>query len=153
MENNDNLYLQQAYNQALLAQEAGEIPVGAVIVQDDRIIAKGHNLTKMLNDVTAHAEMQAITSATSFLGGMFLPEATLYVTLEPCAMCISAISWAKIKRVVYAAKDEQKGFMCYEQILKANNKSMLYPKLIVEQNKEYEEKCQKLVKDFFAKKR
>lgn len=107
----DTYFMKKALQEAEVAFEKGEIPVGAVIVIEDRIIARTHNLTELLNDVTAHAEMQAITSAANFLGGKYLNKCTLYVTLEPCQMCAGALYWSQISKVVYGASDEQRGFM------------------------------------------
>ena len=106
----DAYFMKKALQEAEVAFEKGEIPVGAVIVVEDRIIARTHNLTELLNDVTAHAEMQAITSASNFLGGKYLTNCTLYVTLEPCQMCAGALYWSQISKIVYAASDEQRGF-------------------------------------------
>ncbi len=106
----DQYFMKKALQEAELAFEKGEIPVGAVIVINNQIIARAHNLTETLNDVTAHAEMQAITSAANFLGGKYLINCTLYVTLEPCQMCAGALYWSQISRIVYAAKDEQRGY-------------------------------------------
>lgn len=105
----DTYFMKKALQEAEAAFEKGEVPVGAVIVIQDRIIARTHNLTEQLNDVTAHAEMQAITSAANFLGGKYLKDCTLYVTLEPCQMCAGALYWSQISRVVFAAKDEERG--------------------------------------------
>jgi tRNA(adenine34) deaminase len=106
----DTYFMRKALQEAEVAFEKGEIPVGAIIVVEDRIIARTHNLTELLNDVTAHAEMQAITSAANFLGGKYLTKCTLYVTLEPCQMCAGALYWSQIKKIVYGASDEQRGF-------------------------------------------
>jgi tRNA(adenine34) deaminase len=106
----DAYFMQKALQEAEAAYEKGEIPVGAIIVVQDRIIARAHNLTEQLNDVTAHAEMQAITAAANFLGGKYLYDCTLYVTLEPCAMCAGALYWSQIPKIVYAAHDPQRGF-------------------------------------------
>ncbi|WP_458627919.1 nucleoside deaminase [Winogradskyella sp. PC D3.3] len=106
----DTYFMKKALQEAEKAYEKGEIPVGAVIVVEDRIIARTHNLTELLNDVTAHAEMQAITSAANFLGGKYLNKCTLYVTLEPCQMCAGALYWSQISKIVYGASDEQRGF-------------------------------------------
>ena len=106
----DEYFMKKALQEAELAFEKGEIPVGAVIVIDNRVIARTHNLTEMLNDVTAHAEMQAITSAANFIGGKYLKGCTLYVTLEPCQMCAGALYWSQISKVVFGASDEQRGF-------------------------------------------
>ena len=111
MENifDDTYFMKKALQEAEAAFEKGEIPVGAVIVIDNRIIARAHNLTEILNDVTAHAEMQAITAAANFLGGKYLQNCTLYVTLEPCQMCAGALYWSQISNIVYGAKDDQRG--------------------------------------------
>ncbi|WP_405573964.1 nucleoside deaminase [Winogradskyella sp. Asnod2-B02-A] len=106
----DTYFMRKALQEAEAAFEKGEIPVGAVIVVEDRIIARTHNLTELLNDVTAHAEMQAITSAANFLGGKYLNKCTLYVTLEPCQMCAGALYWSQISKIVYGASDVQRGF-------------------------------------------
>lgn len=106
----DERFMRRALQEAEAARDAGEIPVGAVIVAGDRIIARAHNLTETLSDVTAHAEMQAITAAANLLGGKYLTDCTLYVTVEPCVMCAGAIGWAQIKRVVYGAPDEKRGY-------------------------------------------
>ena len=106
----DTYFMKKALQEAETAFDQGEIPVGAVIVINDRIIARAHNLTERLNDVTAHAEMQAITAAANFLGGKYLTNCTIYVTLEPCQMCAGALYWSQISKIVYAARDEQRGF-------------------------------------------
>jgi tRNA(adenine34) deaminase len=106
----DEYFMKKALQEAEMAFEKGEIPVGAVIVIDNKVIARSHNLTEMLNDVTAHAEMQAITSAANFIGGKYLKGCTLYVTLEPCQMCAGALYWSQISKVVFGASDEQRGF-------------------------------------------
>ncbi|VXB58689.1 nucleoside deaminase [Maribacter litoralis] len=106
----DTYFMKRALQEAEYALEAGEVPVGAVIVVQDKIIARAHNLTEKLNDVTAHAEMQAITSAANFLGGKYLKDCTLYVTLEPCQMCAGALYWSQIGKIVYGAKDPERGF-------------------------------------------
>jgi len=105
----DNYFMRQALLEAEKAFHKDEIPVGAVVVVDNKIIARAHNLTETLTDVTAHAEMQAITAAANFLGGKYLTECTLYVTVEPCQMCAGALYWSQIKRIVYGARDEQRG--------------------------------------------
>ena len=105
----DAYFMKKALVEAELAFEQGEVPVGAVIVVNQQIIARAHNLTERLNDVTAHAEMQAITSASNYLGGKFLHNCTLYVTLEPCQMCAGALYWSQISRVVYGAEDKERG--------------------------------------------
>ncbi|WP_338377806.1 nucleoside deaminase [uncultured Flavobacterium sp.] len=106
----DEYFMKKALQEAETAFEKGEIPVGAVIVIDNKVIARTHNLTEMLNDVTAHAEMQAITSAANFIGGKYLKDCTLYVTLEPCQMCAGALYWSQISKIVYGATDENRGF-------------------------------------------
>ena len=106
----DTYFMKKAFQEAETAFEKGEVPVGAVVVIDGRIIARAHNLTETLNDVTAHAEMQAITSASNFLGGKYLQGCTLYVTLEPCQMCAGALYWSQLSRIVYGASDELRGF-------------------------------------------
>ncbi|MRX64158.1 nucleoside deaminase [Maribacter luteus] len=106
----DNFYMKKALQEAEIAFEKGEVPIGAVIVVDNRIIARAHNLTEQLTDVTAHAEMQAITAAANFLGGKYLQNCTMYVTLEPCQMCAGALYWSQISKIVYAAEDAQRGY-------------------------------------------
>lgn len=106
----DDLYfMKKAFQEAEMAFEKGEVPVGAIVVCENKIIARAHNLTEALNDVTAHAEMQAITAAAHFLGGKYLKDCTLYVTLEPCTMCAGALYWSQISRIVYGARDEHRG--------------------------------------------
>jgi len=107
----DEYFMKKALQEAEMAFEQGEIPVGAIIVIDSKVIARSHNLTEMLNDVTAHAEMQAITSAANYIGGKYLKACTLYVTLEPCQMCAGALYWSQISKIVFGARDEQRGFM------------------------------------------
>ena len=140
----DIYFMKKALQEAEEAFEKGEIPVGAVIVVKDRIIARAHNLTELLNDVTAHAEMQAITSAANFLGGKYLKECTLYVTLEPCQMCAGALYWSQISKIVYAARDEERGCV--------NLKTKLHPKTKIEGGVLAEE-ASKLLKRFFIEKR
>lgn len=115
--------MKKALQEAEMAFEKGEIPVGAVIVVADKIIARSHNLTELLNDVTAHAEMQSITAAANFLGGKYLKDCTLYVTLEPCQMCAGALYWSQISKIVFGARDEQRGFI--------NMGTKLHPKTTV----------------------
>ena len=137
--------MQKALREAQTAYEKGEVPVGAVIVVDDKIIARAYNLTETLNDVTAHAEMQAFTSAAEFLGGKYLNQCTLYVTLEPCVMCAGASYWAQLGRLVYGATDLKRGY--------ANiNHQLLHPKTEVISGV-MEHECAQLLKDFFAAKR
>jgi len=107
----DEHFMKKALQEAEMAYEKGEIPVGAVIVVADKVIARSHNLTELLNDVTAHAEMQSITAAANFLGGKYLKDCTLYVTLEPCQMCAGALYWSQISKIVFGARDEQRGFL------------------------------------------
>lgn len=107
----DEYFMKKALQEAEVAFEQGEIPVGAIIVVENKVIARTHNLTELLNDVTAHAEMQAITSAANFIGGKYLKGCTLYVTLEPCQMCAGALYWSQISKIVFGARDEQRGFM------------------------------------------
>jgi tRNA(adenine34) deaminase len=140
----DTYFMRKAIQEAEAAYEKGEIPVGAVIVVEDRIIAKTHNLTELLTDVTAHAEMQAITSASNFLGGKYLTHCTLYVTLEPCQMCAGALYWSQISKIVYAASDAQRGFK--------NLGSKLHPKTKVVSGILAEE-ASALMKRFFIEKR
>lgn len=143
--NPDLYYMNQALIEAQRAGERDEVPIGAIIVCQGRIIARGHNLTETLTDVTAHAEMQAITAAAQFLGGKYLIDCTLYVTVEPCVMCAGALGWSQIPRIVYGASDDKRGFVRYAP-------NALHPKTEVVSGV-LEEKCSKLVKDFFKKKR
>ncbi|SJZ61645.1 nucleoside deaminase [Sediminibacterium ginsengisoli] len=110
MQYDDTYYMQQALKEAQQAYDAGEVPVGAIVVMNNRIIARGHNQVEMLNDSTAHAEIIALTSAYNYLGSKYLPEATLYVTVEPCLMCCGALYWGKIGKIVYGADDEKNGY-------------------------------------------
>ena len=140
----DEYYMKMALLEAQNAFEKDEVPVGCVVVANNRVIAKAHNLTETLNDVTAHAEMQAITSAANYLGGKYLQNCTLYVTLEPCVMCSGALSWSQISKVVIGARDQQRGFI--------NKNLSLHPKTeIVTGVLEYE--CSQIVKEFFKSKR
>ena len=141
----DEQFMQRALVEAEAAIHAGEMPVGAVIVCKDKIIARAHNLTETLHDVTAHAEMQAITEAADALGGKYLPDCTLYVTLEPCAMCAGAIGWAQIRRVVYGASDEKRGFRLYAP-------GALHPRATVTSGI-LEMECSELLLRFFQSKR
>jgi len=109
----DEYFMHKALDEAYAALEKDEVPIGAVIVSNNRIIAKGHNLTETLTDITAHAEMQTITSAANYLGGKYLKNCTLYVTIEPCTMCAGALYWSQISKVVIGARDEKRGFMCH----------------------------------------
>jgi tRNA(adenine34) deaminase len=141
----DNFYMKQALQEAKCAFEEDEIPVGAVIVCSDRIIARAHNLTERLSDVTAHAEMQAITAASEYLGGKYLTDCTLYVTVEPCIMCAGALGWSQIGRVVYGAEDEKRGFRKFAP-------QALHPKTQLVSGV-MEEECALLMKEFFQRKR
>lgn len=141
----DKFYMRQALMEAEKASERGEVPVGAVVVCRDRIIARAHNLTETLNDVTAHAEMQAITAAANYLGGKYLNDCTLYVTVEPCVMCVGAIAWAQMGRLVIGAMDDKRGYQKYAP-------HALHPKTLVVQNVMAEE-CASLMKEFFKRKR
>lgn len=135
-----------ALNEARKALDEGEIPIGAVIVSKGTVIGRGHNLTEAFNDVTAHAEIQAITAAASTIGGKYLADATLYVTVEPCLMCAGAIAWAQIKRIVYGAPDEKRGYAM--QV----NRPPFHPKATVVAGVMKEE-CASLMRDFFKQKR
>ena len=141
----DEHYMGEALKEARKAMEADEVPVGAVIVCDNVIIARAHNLTERLNDVTAHAEMQAFTAAAEYLGGKYLKECTLYVTLEPCVMCAGAAQWAQLGKIVVGAMDEKRGFSQY-----AHN--ILHPKTKLVTGVRAEESV-RLLTDFFQKKR
>ena len=141
----DTYFMQEALKEARKAFDADEVPVGAVIVCDGKIIARAHNLSERLTDSTAHAEMQAFTSAASFLGGKYLNECTLYVTVEPCPMCAGASFWAQLGKIVYGAKDEKRGY----SIL---NPKIAHPKTKIVSGVLAEE-CGELMKEFFKKKR
>lgn len=140
----DIYYMQQALKEARYAFDEGEIPIGAVVVCNDSIVARAHNLTERLKDVTAHAEIMAITSAANYLGGKYLTECTLYVTLEPCVMCAGALSWAQIGRIVFGATDEKRGF--------SRIGGILHPKTDVIGGIMSGE-CKELIQSFFAAKR
>lgn len=141
----DNDYMRKALEQARMAFDRDEVPVGAIVVCNDRIIARGHNLTETLNDVTAHAEMQAITAAANALGGKYLDVCTLYVTVEPCVMCAGAIGWSQLGRLVYGAADPKRGYSVYAP-------NALHPRTQVTTGV-LEEECVQLMKDFFKRKR
>ena len=145
MTKQDEHFMREAYNEALIALNRDEVPVGAVIVSNGRIIARGHNLTETLNDATAHAEMQAFTSAANYIGGKYLIDCTLYVTLEPCPMCAAAAYWVQLGEIVYGASDPKRGF----SLLKAN---ILHPKTKVRHGIMSKE-CGDLISAFFRKKR
>ena len=142
----DSYYMKQALAEAEKAYEAGEVPVGAVVVCDNRIIARGHNQTEMLTDVTAHAEILALIAASGYLGSKYLPDCALFVTLEPCVMCAGALAWAQMGRIVYAASDDRRGFML------AGGKALLHPKTRLEMGI-MEAECAALLKAFFQEKR
>lgn len=144
-ENIDERFMRMALQEAQQAAQADEIPVGAVVVCQNRIIARAHNLTETLCDVTAHAEMQAITSATNNIGGKYLTDCTLYVTLEPCTMCAGAIGWAQISRLVYGASDPRRGYSSIAP-------NALHPRTQVTTGILADE-CTALIQDFFRKKR
>ncbi len=137
----DSVYMKQALQEARLAASQGEIPVGAIVVCHDRIIARAHNLTETLNDVTAHAEMQAITSAANTLGGKYLNECTLYVTVEPCPMCAGALAWAQLGRLVYGTADEKRGYHVFAP-------NVLHPKTEVVSGVMAED-ARRLMQEFF----
>lgn len=137
--------MREALKEAQKAFEADEVPVGAVIVAENRVIARAHNLTERLNDVTAHAEMQVITAAANALGGKYLTDCTLYVTLEPCSMCAGALAWSQVSHIVYGASDTKKGFSLV-------GKNLLHPKTEVLKGV-LSEDCEKILKDFFILKR
>ena len=138
-------FMREAYKEALRALELDEVPIGAVVVCRNKIIGRGHNLTERLNDVTAHAEMQAITAASNYLGGKYLDECTLYVTVEPCVMCAGASQWAHLGHLVFGAADEKKGFLKISKLI-------LHPKTMMTTGV-MEEECSELLKEFFRKKR
>lgn len=140
----DTYFMKKALQEAKVAYEKGEIPIGAVIVIDNRIIARAHNLTETLNDVTAHAEMQAITAAANFLGGKYLINCTLYVTIEPCQMCAGALYWSQISNIIYGARDQERGCI--------NLKTKLHPKTIIKGGI-LEEEASSLLKRFFIERR
>ena len=137
-------FMKMALQEAEAAKDLQEVPIGCVIVMNNRVIARGHNLTEQLNDVTAHAEMQAITSAANFLGGKYLKDCTMYVTLEPCVMCAGALAWSQISKVVIGARDEKRGFI--------NKNLQLHPKTEIITGI-LENECSVLVKAFFKEKR
>ena len=140
----DTYFMKKALQEAQVAYEKGEIPIGAVVVVKDKIIARAHNLTETLNDVTAHAEMQAITAAANFLGGKYLKDCTLYVTIEPCQMCAGALYWSQISKIVYGARDEQRG--CITMGTKLHPKTKMTGGIM-------ETECSDILKRFFVEKR
>ena len=141
----DIRYMKMAFDEASKAYAQGEVPVGAVVVCQGRVIARAHNLTETLTDVTAHAEMQAITAAANYLGGKYLNECTLYVTVEPCVMCAGALGWAQTKRIVFGATDEKRGFQRFAP-------HALHPKTEVVSGVMADE-CSALMKEFFSSRR
>ncbi len=141
----DERFMKEALMEAKRALEKDEVPIGAVVVAEGRIIGRGHNLTETLHDVTAHAEMQAITAAEEYLGGKYLDKCTLYVTVEPCTMCAGATGWSQMQRVVYGASDPKRGFQTFAP-------RALHPKTTVTEGVMAEE-CGKLMTDFFKNKR
>lgn len=140
----DEHFMRKALEEAQKAYALDEVPIGAVIVANNTIIAKGHNLTEQLNDVTAHAEMQSITAAAENLGGKYLKKCTLYVTMEPCVMCAGALNWSQISKVVFGAKDERRGALRYEGVFHPTTE--VVGGILAEE-------CGALVKDFFKSKR
>ncbi len=141
----DEYFMKKAIQQAEIAFDRGEIPVGAVVVADKHIIAKAHNQTEQLNDVTAHAEIIAMTAASNYLGSKYLQDCTLFVTLEPCVMCAGALYWSQIGRVVFGAEDNKRGFMRF-------GKGMMHPKSTISYGVLADE-CSRLMTDFFKSKR
>lgn len=141
----DEYFMRQALREAEMAYERGEVPVGAVMVSQQKIIARGHNLTEQLTDVTAHAEILCITAAAEHLGSKYLNECTLFVTLEPCTMCAGALAWAQLGRLVYAASDEKRGFARHTE-------QVLHPRTVVNYGI-LEKECRLLMKNFFQNKR
>ena len=139
----EHFFMQSALAEARLAAEEGEVPIGAVVVCGGRIVGKGHNRVEALGDATAHAEMQALTAAMNSLGGKYLPECTLYVTVEPCVMCAGAIAWSQVGRVVYGAADPKKGYSTYSD-------HIFHPKTTVTSGF-MEEECKALMEEFFKK--
>jgi tRNA(adenine34) deaminase len=144
-ETKDQHYMREALKEAQRAFELHEVPVGAVIVCKEKIIARAHNLTERLTDVTAHAEMEAFTSAANYLGGKYLNECVLYVTIEPCVMCAGASNWAQLGKIVFGARDEKKGFLSL-------SKKILHPKTVLVSGV-LEEECAELMIEFFRKRR
>ena len=141
----DEKYMSLALHEAQKALSKGEVPVGCIIVSEGQIVGRGHNLTETLRDVTAHAEIQAITAASQTLGGKYLTDCTLYVTVEPCVMCAGAIGWAQVKRVVYGCNDEKRGYIRFAP-------EALHPKTSVKSGV-LEDDCRQMMQDFFSKKR
>lgn len=149
---NDEHFMQQALRQAQAAFDADEVPVGAVIVIENKIISRGFNQVETLSDPTAHAEMIALTSAFNFLGSKYLPEATIYITVEPCLMCAGALYWSKIGRIVYGASDEKNGYLRWVSPSQGGPSSPFHPKTTLSHGVLHEE-CASLMKTFFQQKR
>ena len=145
MPHSDEYFMQQALAEAREAAEQGEVPIGAVVVCADRIVARAHNLTETLVDVTAHAEMQAITAADNYLGGKYLTDCTLYVTVEPCLMCAGALAWSQIARVVYGADDDKRGFHTF-CTAPFHKRTQITSGVLADE-------CAKLITDFFRSRR
>lgn len=141
----DEKYMRQALAEAQCALAEGEVPIGCVVVCKDRVVARSHNLTETLNDVTAHAEMQAVTAAANTLGGKYLTDCTLYVTVEPCPMCAGALGWAQVSRVVYGCGDAKRGYQAYAP-------RVLHPKTLVTEGV-MEDDCRQLMQEFFRNRR
>ena len=142
----DIKFMRAALDEAQQAFDADEIPIGAVVVCQGRIIGRGHNLTEMLNDVTAHAEMQAITAAANTLGGKYLQDCTLYVTVEPCMMCAGAIGWSQLSRIVYGASDDKRGYSVFTNRHPFHPKATITPGVLADE-------CKELMQRFFKSKR
>lgn len=142
----DIKFMRVALDEAQQAFDADEIPIGAVVVSQGRIIGRGHNLTEMLNDVTAHAEMQAITAAANTLGGKYLQDCTLYVTVEPCMMCAGAIGWSQLSRIVYGASDEKRGYSAFTNRHPFHPRATITPGVLADE-------CKELMQQFFKSKR
>ena len=145
MPHSDEYFMQQALAEAREAAEQGEVPIGAVVVCADRTVARAHNLTETLVDVTAHAEMQAITAAANYLGGKYLTDCTLYVTVEPCLMCAGALAWSQIARVVYGADDDKRGFHTF-CTAPFHKRTQITSGVLADE-------CAKLITDFFRSRR
>lgn len=148
----DEMYMREALSEACIAFEEGEVPVGAVVVCGDRIIARAHNLTQRLNDVTAHAEMQAITAAAEWLGGKYLSSCTLYVTIEPCMMCAGALGWSQLRRIVYGAPDAKRGYASAFGYTPCKRPSPLHPRAEVVAGV-LEDECASIMSEFFKNRR
>jgi len=141
----DEYFMKEAIKEAIKAKDLDEVPIGAVIVFKNKIIARGHNLSETLNDVTAHAEMQAFTAAANYIGGKYLQQCVLYVTLEPCVMCAGASFWTQIGAIIYGARDDKRGYTVF-------NPAILHPKTKI-RGGILQDDCASLIKEFFQKKR